>query len=216
MGESGVGRPAVTPARRWAQLHHGIDPGRVPLLLPWLRLMWRLAAPLAARRVPPTAVTLAGGCLAAAAVALAGAAPAAALVLVLLAAVCDGLDGALAVVADRVSRAGARADAVVDRTVDVAFAAVLWRCGVWWPAAAVAGLLAVAVDLVRRLVRAPARITVGERPSWTICAALACASSAITDAHWPVLCCAGVWLALGVVAVAQLLAEVALRARGRP
>jgi CDP-diacylglycerol--glycerol-3-phosphate 3-phosphatidyltransferase len=192
-----------TPAQRWSALHHGIDPARVPLLARWLRLMWALARPL--RRVPPTAVTGLGVVLAVVAVLVASAAPAAALVAVLLAALCDGLDGAIAVVAGRPSRFGASADAIADRVADVAFAAVLWRCGVPWGLAVACAAGAVAVDLARRVRRVPARITVAERPTWTICAALAGGAAAVSEAGWPVLTCAAVWLAAAVIGLAQVL-----------
>jgi CDP-diacylglycerol--glycerol-3-phosphate 3-phosphatidyltransferase len=193
----------TSPAQRWSALHHGIDPARVPLLVPWLRLMWRLARPLA--RVPPTALTALGVLLALDAVLLARPLAWAAAAAVLLAALCDGLDGAVAVVADRATRSGALADAVADRIADLAFAAVLWRCGAPWPLAVACGVLAVGVDATRRVRRVPSRITVGERPTWTICAALACAASAVSDARWPVMACAAVWAAAGAAAVAQVL-----------
>jgi len=192
----------MTAAQRWSALHHGIDPGTVPLLLPWLRLMWRLAGPL--RRVPPTLITVFGGLLALDAVLLAGSLPALAAGAVVAATVCDGLDGAVAVVAGRASSRGALADAVADRVSDAAFSAVLWRCGVPAPLAVVCGALALGVDGLRRLRRVPARITVGERPTWTACAALAAGAAALTSAAWPALVCAGVWCAAGVVAVAQI------------
>ena len=192
----------MTAAQRWSALHHGIDPARVPLLLPWLRLMWWLAKPL--RLVPPTALTGVGVLLAVDAVLLARSTPAVAAGAVVLAAVCDGLDGAVAVVAKRSTSVGAKADAIADRLADAAFAAVLWRCGVPWGLALACGLLAVGVDILRRLRRTPDRITVGERPTWTVCAALAAAAAAVTSADWPVLVCASVWAAAGVVAVAQI------------
>jgi len=175
----------------------------VPLLLPWLRLVWRLAVPL--RAVPPTAISVLGVLVAAGAVYVAGSVPWVALVLVVLAALCDALDGAVAMLARRASRGGALADAVADRLVDAAFAAVLWRCGVPWPVAVACGAIAVGVDGTRRLRRVPDRITAGERPTWTICAALACGCAAVTAADWPVLVCAAVWLAAGVLALTQLL-----------
>jgi archaetidylinositol phosphate synthase len=199
-----VTRPVTGPAQRWSALHHGIDPARVPLLLPWLRAVWWCARPL--RVVPPTVITVLGVLSAAAAVWAAPPLPALAVVLVLLAAVCDALDGAVAVLADRASRSGAVADAVADRLADAAFAAVLWRCGVPWPLAVVCGVLALGVDGLRRVLRVPTVITAGERPTWTICAALACLASALTGAAWPVLTCAAVWLAAGAVALAQVLA----------
>jgi CDP-diacylglycerol--glycerol-3-phosphate 3-phosphatidyltransferase len=141
------------------------------------------------------------------AVLMAGSVPWAAGVSVLLAAACDGLDGAIAVVADRATQMGARADAIADRLSDIAFALVLWRCGAPWPVAIACAALAVAVDAVRRVRRRPAQITVAERPTWTICAALACGSAAATSAAWPVLVCAAVWLGFGVVGVMQLVVE---------
>jgi phosphatidylglycerophosphate synthase len=193
----------TTPAQRWSALHHGIDPAAVPLLSPWLRLMWRLAGPL--RRVPPTVLTGVGVVLALDAVLLARSVPLAAAAAVLAAVVCDGLDGAVAVVAGRATRAGALADAVADRVSDVAFAAVLWRCGVPGGVAIACAVVALAVDTLRRLRRVPERITVAERPTWTVCTVLACSAAAVTSAQWPVLVCAAVWLAAGAVGLAQVL-----------
>jgi CDP-diacylglycerol--glycerol-3-phosphate 3-phosphatidyltransferase len=195
--DSEVGRQ-----QRWSALHSGVDPARVPLLLPWLRLMWWVARPL--RGVPPTVITAAGVLLALDAVLLARSTPGVAAGAVVLAAVCDGLDGAVAVVADRPSALGAKADAVADRVADAAFAAVLWRCGAPWGLAFVCGVLAVGVDVLRRLRHRPDKITVGERPTWTVCAALAGCAAAVTAADWPVLVCAAVWVAAGVVAVVQI------------
>ena len=47
-------------ARRWAAAHPGMS-ASAPLVRGWLRLMWRLAAPLAARGASPSAITAAGG-----------------------------------------------------------------------------------------------------------------------------------------------------------
>lgn len=192
-------------SRRWSLLHHGIDPAEVPLLAGWLAIMWRLAAPLARLRVPPTVLTVAGVVLVLDAVLLARAHPWAAAVAVLASVVCDGLDGAVAVVGDRATRSGAVADAVADRIGDVAMAAVIWRCGAPWWLAAAAAVLALGVDGLRRLLRTPARITVAERPTWTICTLLACASATATRAHWPAAVCAAVWIAAGAAGLGQLL-----------
>jgi CDP-diacylglycerol--glycerol-3-phosphate 3-phosphatidyltransferase len=208
----------VTPddlPQRWSRSHHGIDPTQIPLLSGWLRLMWTVARGLAWLRIPPTAVTVSGVGLAVAAVLVAGPLPMLAAALVLLAALCDGLDGALAVVSDRVTRLGAYADAVADRCSDVAFALVLWRCGAAWPLAAAAAVLAVGVDTLRRIRRVPDRITVAERPTFTVCATLAGVSAAAAGRGWPQLICAAVWLAAGCVAVAQLLGTPAGRAPSR-
>jgi hypothetical protein len=64
--------------------------------------------------------------------------------------------------------------------------------------------VAVGVDLGRRLRRVPSRITAGERPTWAVCAVLACGSAAVTSAQWPVLACAAVWSAAGLAALVQV------------
>jgi CDP-diacylglycerol--glycerol-3-phosphate 3-phosphatidyltransferase len=164
--------------------------------------MWWLARPLT--RVPPTAITAAGVVLAVDAVLLARSHPWAAAAAVLAAVLCDGLDGAVAVLADRATRFGARSDAVADRVGDLAFAAVLWRCGVPLGFAAGCGVVALAIDAGRRLRHVPTRITVGERPTWAICAILACGAAALTSAQWPVLVCAAVWAAAGLIGLLQV------------
>jgi phosphatidylglycerophosphate synthase len=192
----------TAPAGRWSELHHGIDPSGVPLLGTWLRLMWWLARPVV--RVPPIAFTALGVLLALDAVLLAGPLPWVALALVLGAVLCDGLDGAVAVLAGRATRAGAAADAVADRVSDAAFAAVLWQCGAPWWLALGCGVLAFGVDGLRRVRHVPARITVAERPTWTVCTVLACGSAGVTSVEWPVSVCAGVWAAAGLTGLAQL------------
>ncbi|WAX56777.1 CDP-alcohol phosphatidyltransferase family protein [Jatrophihabitans cynanchi] len=194
------------PAAGWSALHHGLDPAAVPLLRPWLSLIWRLARPLAALRVPPTALTAVGVVLAADAVLFAARLPWIALALVLLSALCDGLDGAVAMLSRRVSAFGSVADKTADRIADCAFAAVLWRCGAPWPLALAAGALSLAHEGIRLVLggRRLARITVAERPTRVICAALACACAGVSPATWPPAVCAGVWAGLAVIGLAQL------------
>jgi len=91
--------------------------------------MWTLARPLVGVRAPPTAVTVVGVGLAVLAPVIAARLPLAALALVVAAALCDGLDGAVAVVGERATRAGAIADSIADRLADTAFALTLWSCG---------------------------------------------------------------------------------------
>ena len=194
------------PAARWSAQHAGIAPSSVPLLEPLLRTLWWVARPLARWHVPPTLLTVFGVVLATDALFLASTSPLAAAACVVLAVICDGLDGAVAVVGAGGSRGGALADAVADRISDVAFALVIWRCGAPLWLAVSAGVLAVVVDGVRRVrggaVRA--RITVGERPTWMICATLACVCAAASDATWPATVCASVACAAGVIAVGQV------------
>ena len=191
-------------ARRWSTLHHDIDPDTMPLLAGWLRLMWAGGRVLAGAGVPPTAVTASGVACAGAAIRLAAERPGLATAAVVAAALCDGLDGATAVVGGRATRMGAVADAVADRVCDGAFAAVLWRRGApAWLAASAAGA-AWGVDTLRRVRRVPDTVTVAERPTFTICAALACASATFTRGRWPARLSAAVWIGAGAVGVGQL------------
>jgi phosphatidylglycerophosphate synthase len=194
------------PASRWSALHHGIDPGGLPLVGGWLRSMWWLAAPLARIRVPPTAVTLLGVLLALGAVPVAARLPWVALVLVLGSVLADGLDGAVAVLTDRATSRGRIADAVSDRIADCAFPAVIWRCGAPGWLALVAALTALGLEGVRLLRggRALSAITVGERPSRTICTVLACGCAGVSGASWPASVCAVVWMALAGIGSVQL------------
>lgn len=194
-------------ARRWSQLHHGIDPASVPLLGAWLRLMWWLARPLARLRVRPIVLTVLGVAFAVGAALSASTRPWLAAALVLASVLCDGLDGAVAVLAGRGTALGARADKIADRLADCAFAAVLWGCGAPWWLAAVAGGISLAHEGIREYRGGMLRtmITVAERPTRTICALLAGGCAGVSSAGWPPTVCAGVWIATGLVGLGQLL-----------
>ena len=196
MGESADQRDDLIEA--WSALHRGLRPS--PLVRRWLTLMWTLARPLAEARVPPAAITAAGVLLAVDAPLLAARLPLVALVLVLAAALCDGLDGAVALLQARTTRAGAVADTIADRIADTAFALVIWQAGAPLWLALVAAALSVGLELARRR----PLITVAERPTRVICTALACVSAAISDAAWPPTVCAAVWVAATLVAFVQI------------
>jgi len=187
-------------------LHHGIDPAGVPLLAPWLRAMWWLARPLATLGITPSVLTVLGPGAAVGAAAVASSVPLVALLLVVVAVLMDGLDGAVAVVADRAGARGPVLDRIADRVSDCAFAVVLWRCGAPWELAAAAGALSLLHEAVRdvRGGRLRSAITVAERPSRTVCTVLACLCAAISAAAWPPTVCAAVWVALAVVGLGQL------------
>jgi CDP-diacylglycerol--glycerol-3-phosphate 3-phosphatidyltransferase len=164
-------RPAFL--RRWSALHDGIDPDGVPFVRGWLSVVYVAARPFAAARVPPSVVTLTG-------LVVAGAVPLvtwagdewalAAAVLVLVSALFDSLDGAVAVMTDRVTPWGAVLDAVCDRLADAAYGVALWVLG------APAWLVLVCIGLSSLTEYARARgqallaapldvVTVGERPT---------------------------------------------------
>lgn len=168
--------------------------------------MWWLARPLVALRVPPLALTVLGALLALDALLLAGSLPAVALAVVLLASLCDGLDGAVALLSGRATRFGSAADKIADRVADSAFALVIWRCGAPLWLALVAGGLSLLHEALRALLGGArlSRLTVAERPTRVVCTTLACLCAAVSSAVWLPTVCAAVWAGLAVIALAQL------------
>jgi phosphatidylglycerophosphate synthase len=154
---------------RWQSLHGGTDPRSTPLVRRWLRAVHALARPLARTGVHPDVLTLLSVVVA---VLVLPAPPVAGALLVVLSAGLDGLDGAVALLQDRVTRVGAVLDAVADRVCDLLFvAALVLAGGPWWLGAACgAGLLA--LEGLRLAARRVLTITVAERPTRVVaCAA---------------------------------------------
>ena len=206
-------------ARQWSALHGGYDPRTAGVLVRgWLRLAYVVARPLAARGVRPSAVTSAGVAVAVAVpvVAAFGASwgPVGAL-LVLLGAVADSADGALAVVAGRETRLGRVYDSVADRVSEAAWLVALFLLGA--PGWLVAGCLG--VTWLHEYVRARATVagmtglgavTVAERPTrvlLTLFGLLAVGAAAlVTPNHTDTAATAtaAVWTALGTAGLTHL------------
>jgi len=208
-------------AHRWARLHGGFDPRRAgPVVQGWLRLAHAVARPLARAGVSPGAVTAVGllACLATPAVAAVGPGGAvAAGGLVLLAAVADSVDGAVAVLTGRVTRLGAVYDSVADRLGELAWVAAFWVVG--GPPGLLLGCAA--LSWLHEYVRARATavgmtrigaVTVGERPTRVCVALLGLPLAGATGLLVPELAAgtatvvAAVWLLLAVFGLSQLLA----------
>jgi phosphatidylglycerophosphate synthase len=158
-----VNRDALS---EWSQLHDGYDVNRSRLVQAWVIAMDVVATPLARRRVPPNALTVAGVVSAGAALLTS---PQVASALVVTAATCDGLDGAVARRSGCAGRPnGAFVDHAADRVTDVLFAAALWRAGASAWAATTAGIATIAYESARSLVRRRQAhlplVAVGERP----------------------------------------------------
>jgi phosphatidylglycerophosphate synthase len=151
---------------RWQALHGGHDPRSTPLLIPWLRVVHLLAARLP---VSPDLLTALAVVVAAAVLVVPAWAGA---LLVLLSALLDGLDGAVAIVRDRVTRHGAVLDAVGDRICDVLFVTALVLAGAppWLGMACAAGILL--LEGTRLVTRRIGVITVAERPTRVLATAL--------------------------------------------
>lgn len=206
--------------RRWSAAHGGASAS--PLVRGWLDGVRRVASPLVAAGVSPSAVTALGLLLGLAAVVPAAAQAAsggrwALLVPVLLglAALLDGLDGAVAVLADRATRTGAVLDAACDRLADAAALAALWVLG----APVLPVLVALGAGQLHEYVRAraqaermvgPGAVTVSERPTRVLVAAmfaLGCGVYPHAAATWAGV---GAWVAAAaaLAGLVQLLVAV--------
>jgi CDP-diacylglycerol--glycerol-3-phosphate 3-phosphatidyltransferase len=161
-------------ATRWAALHGGYDPRSAGAVVGgWLRVAYGIGCVLARLRVSPTAVTAFGVLLCVAvpfAARRGGYGLLAGALLVVLAAVADSVDGAVAVIAGRVTRLGYVYDSVADRLGEAAWLVAFWVAGVPVPLVLAAGGLSWLHEYVRaRAVSAGMKeigvVTVGERPT---------------------------------------------------
>lgn len=191
--------------RRWSASHSGIAPNT--LVRGWLSVCYFIA-----RRLPvsPMVATIAGLLLACGVPALCVRPwffPAAALVL--LSGLCDGLDGALAVLHDRGSRFGAVVDSLADRFADTAYFLALWLIGApGWLAGSAAGA-AFLQEYLRARAESLTRVeivTVAERPTRIILVAMLLLGCGILPAHMHTIATAGsaAGLAIGVFGIGQL------------
>lgn len=206
-------------AARWATLHGGYDPRQAPAVVRgWLFLAYFVARPLARRSISPNAVTVAGLALSAAVPFVAGLGSGWALAgagLVVVSALADTVDGALAVTSQRTSRLGQVYDSVADRLAEVAWLVALHLLGgpAWL---VVAGG---AVAWLHEYVRARATVagldeigvvTLSERPTRIILALftlLGAGVASLLAERWTgtvVTVGAACWLALGAVGFVQL------------
>ena len=159
-------------AATWARLHGGFDPRlATPLVRGWLHLSYVLGSFLGRLRIPPTAITVVGTllclCVPVAAV-RPPSGPFTAALLVLLAAVADSVDGAVAVATARTTRLGYLYDAVADRVGEATWLIAFWLVGAPGIIVAIGGALSWLHEYVRaRAVSAGMReigaVTVGER-----------------------------------------------------
>jgi phosphatidylglycerophosphate synthase len=203
--------------RRWTALHAGIEPGRSRWVSGWLALMYVLARPLARRGVLPDVVTAAGLWWALATLVVADAGgrwPLLAAWLLLAGGIADGLDGALAVLTDRVSAWGGVLDSVVDRLSDVVLVgAVATLAGdrplVWLAAAAaVTGLFTLEYLRARaaQMGAELAVVTVGERATRLVLVGVTLWCAGLFPARAVLIGLLGLWsvAAVGVVGSVQL------------
>ena len=203
---------------RWSALHGGFDPRGSFLVGLWLGWTHSLARPLAAARVAPDLITLAGLAAGGAVVgltSLGGLWVLTAGALVVVSALLDNLDGAVAVMTDRATRWGSVLDSVTDRICDGLYLSALWVLGAPGWLCVLGGTLMGLHEYTRARAAAVGMseigvVTVWERPTRVIVTAvfLGCAGSHQGgDQSWATLAAAA-WLGLGLVGLGQLLVVV--------
>ena len=203
---------------RWAVTHGGYDPRSNVLVRGWLGIAYAVARPLATARVPPDVVTLTGVVVSAGVLALAGLEGAWLLLaagLAVVAGLLDNLDGAVAVLRDRVSAYGTVLDSTCDRVSDLLLVAALWAAGAPAHVCVIGGSLMLVQEYVRASAAAAGMrdvgvVTVSERPTRVIVTAAFLASTAVLGEVWAELG-AWVWVGVGAVGLTQLLVVVRRR-----
>jgi phosphatidylglycerophosphate synthase len=209
---------------RWSRAHGGYDVRSSRPTMTWLRLVHRLAAPLARRGLAPSWVTLTGGVLAVAVSVVAGLGdrwPLLAAVLVVVVALLDGVDGAVAEITDSASAWGRVLDQLVDRLGDLSMVAGLWLLGAPGPLCAAAAVLTIFDESIRGSAAAEGMsevglVTIAERPTRLLIGGLSFAVAGIvpTVAGYVAAVGAALWVVLAVAATVQLVVNVRRRLRG--
>jgi phosphatidylglycerophosphate synthase len=207
-------------AARWAALHGGVDPRRSSAFITiWLRLSYGIGRGLARLGLGPTAVT-AVGLLLSVAVPLVvlprGPWLFLAAGLVLLSALADSADGAVAIVTGQTSRIGSFYDALADRVSEACWLLALWLLGAHGVLIVACGGLAWLHEYARAratLSGLPGvgAVTAAERPTRVIAVMLALVLGGVTDLVNPRLIpgvltiVVSVWTLLGLLGAARLL-----------
>ncbi|HEY0536545.1 MAG TPA: CDP-alcohol phosphatidyltransferase family protein [Actinoplanes sp.] len=198
-------------AAAWSRLHGGFDPRTGSVFVRgWVRVAFVLSSRVS-RFAGPTVVTCAGLVLCLS-VPFAGLLPGAALVL--LAALADTLDGAVAVLTSRATRLGYVLDSVADRVGEAAWLTAFWLGGAQAWVAVAAGAASWLHEYARARATAAGMseigaVTVGERPTRVLIALLGLLVAGIAGHAAVVLTvAAAVWLGLAVVGFGQLAVAV--------
>ena len=208
---------------RWQVQHRApdVDPRQLLFVRQVLTVAYRLARPLARVGCRPDALTLWGMWLAGAALVAAdggGRWVIVAAALVLVSAMTDAVDGAVAALTDRATGYGFVLDSVVDRLSDVAFALALLTAGGEPEAAAAATVALFVLEYTRARAGSAGlgevgTITVGERPTRVAVTVLSLLAAGVHPASNRFFAGAGLWATTGVCVVGLVQLAVDLRRR---
>jgi phosphatidylglycerophosphate synthase len=221
-GDAGAGadRPGWDDySARWAALHGGVDPRQSGgATRSWVRLTYALGRVLARTGLSPDMITVAGVVVSAAVpvvVLIGGPWLFVAAALVLLSAIADSVDGAVAVLTGRTSRLGAFSDAMADRVSEAAWLLALWLYGVPGILVAVCGAIAWLHEYARAKAAASGMrgvgvVTVAERPTRVILVIVALVLGGLAAfynqrlAAGAMTVVVSLWTVLGLLAAARL------------
>jgi phosphatidylglycerophosphate synthase len=211
---------------RWSRAHGGYDVRSSRPTMAWLRLAHGLAAPLARRGIPATWVTAVGGVGAVAVglvAALGGRWALLAAALVVVVAVLDGIDGAVAELTDGSSAWGQVLDQLVDRIGDLSMIAGLWVLGAPGPLCAGAAVLTLLDESIRSSAGAAGMVEIGvvsipERPARLLIGGFSLAAAGIVPSAGALLVTigAGLWVIVTAAATVQLVINVRRRLHDQP
>lgn len=187
---------------KWSALHGNARPSGI--VAGWLKVAALLARPFVALKVSPNAISLIG--LGAAIVAWWGAPAPYVAVVIVLSLILDGLDGAVAILSERVTQWGGVLDSTVDRIAEALWAAAFVVAGADARLVLAAWVLALIQEYARARVlslvpHAQVRASICERPvrALVIAAGIGTTSIALTPDIW-----AAAWLVLQSVGLIQV------------
>ena len=204
----------------WSALHGGYTPRPGGIVSRYLGLMYVIARPFVRLRVAPNAVTLGALLITVSAPVLLWrfenvVSLLAAAAIIAITGLLDGVDGAVAVMRQKVSAWGAVLDSVADRVSEVIYLATLVILGAPLWLVAVAGTTSLLAEYLRARagyagMRDIGVVTVFERPTRIALTAMTCVGLASlraldSDLNLATITSA-VWFALSMVALLQLAA----------
>jgi phosphatidylglycerophosphate synthase len=211
---------------RWSRAHGGYDVRSSRPTRLWLRIAHTLGAPLARRGVTPGGVTAVGG-LGAVAIgvvaALGGRWALLAAALVVVVALLDGIDGAVAELTDSATAWGRILDQLVDRVGDVSMLVGLWALGAPGPICAAAGGLTLLDESIRASAAAEGLsekglVAIAERPTRLVIGGVTLAAAGVVPGVAGAVATLGasLWAVVALFAMTQLVVNVGRRLRGVP
>lgn len=197
----------MTHEQEWSALHGGLEPS--PAVRRYLAVTRRLAAPVARTGVHPDALTFAAVLVASTALLVPARLAALA---VLVSALLDALDGAVALQQGRATRWGYVLDSLADRVCDGLFLAALVLAGAPVALAVACGIGVLLLEYTRARAgnaggSQVVTLTVGERPVRVLLPALGLLTAQPALALWLLTVLTGVGLGQLLVAVRRQLAD---------